>query len=41
MINTIKQLIRYQYIKAFYDKYERWLMPATLVTGLATDFFYI
>lgn len=37
----IKEKIRshYQQVKSFYDHYERWLMPAMLVGGLAFDFF--
>lgn len=37
MKEKIKQLIRYHHIKAWYEKYERILMPATLVLGVIID----
>lgn len=38
MKEQIKKLTRYHQIKALYEKYERILMPATLVSGTALDF---
>lgn len=37
MKDAIKQLIRYQQIKALYQKYERFLLPATLIVGVIFD----
>lgn len=34
---TIKQVLRYKEIKAWYEKYERVLLPATLVLGVVLD----
>lgn len=34
---TIKQVLRYKEIKAWYEKYERVLLPATLVLGVILD----
>lgn len=38
MKEKIKQLIRYHRIKAWYEKYERLLIPGTLVFGVIIDF---
>ncbi len=37
MKDKIKQLIRYHQIKALYQKYERFLLPATLIIGVIFD----
>lgn len=38
MKEALKKITRYNKIKALYEKYERILMPATLVLGTALDF---
>ncbi len=39
MKEKLKQLIRYHKMKAWYEKYERFLMPTTLMVGVFVDFF--
>ncbi len=39
MKEAFKKLIRYHKIKAWYEKYERFLLPATLLVGVLVDFF--
>ena len=34
---TLKQITRYRHIKAWFEKYERVLLPATLVLGVILD----
>ncbi len=37
MKEKIKQWIRYHALKRWFEKYERWVMPATLVLGVLAD----
>lgn len=39
MKEHIKRITRYNEIRAFYDKYERWFIPTALFIGVAGDFF--
>ncbi|PIR47885.1 hypothetical protein COV06_00595 [Candidatus Uhrbacteria bacterium CG10_big_fil_rev_8_21_14_0_10_50_16] len=38
MKEHIKRLTRYYQLRSFYEKYERWLLPAALLVGVAVDF---
>lgn len=38
MKEHIKRIARYDKVRAFYEEYERWLLPAALMIGVVVDF---